>query len=226
MMGDRHDDIERQVREYEARGGNIEEVAPRRAVSRSRGTGVVHVHQTMSGFGRGRPSKAEARMARLNPRTSDPAGGAGGGTQDPLIAGQIAAGFAMGRTPVRSIERLVGATVTRRAVYQLALYKHTGDRDAYRTLWNDLLTMIAAVAVDEGWRQPPAGRLSSVAHVAIDDICHPGRYLGRTDRQWARRMGLPDHKAWQNTWRRRYQITRSMLQELDSAADAHVEKFT
>lgn len=171
------------------------------------------------------PGKAESLLTRMNTPAHDPGAVRGGGSGQALSPGQIASAFACRQAMrVPEAERLVGETVARRAIYDLAMYRHTLDRRCYGGIWSAAMLIITSVCVEQRWRKPERGIMTRVAETAIEDVCSPAKYRGLSERQWCRMLQLGGQTSWQRTWRHRYDQIRQIIQALDEAGEAQVAR--
>lgn len=214
------------------------DTAARKGVARKakKSTGVKHIRPTISGFAHPDPDKAESMLTRLNLRSNDPLS-SGGGSGNSLTAGEIFAALGMGKARVPRVERLVGMAVTSGsnphvtagAIADLAYYKHTGNRESWRGIYSAALQLLVSIAVEEGWAdakkdERDRGIMTSCAITAIEDVCAPAPFIGKTMREWSALLGLENHKQWDRKWAARYQHLRGLIQELDMAADEQIRR--
>lgn len=193
-----------------------------------KGTGVKKARRTISGYQHQEPTKAEALLARLNIPAQDPSRVTLSAVLEALSAGEVLAALAFAKPQIPAIVELFeeGSDMGLKIVEHLLLYKHTGNEVAYAALRTEVLVLFVSLAVKRGWNREPRERgiLTACAVTAIDDICFPARYVGKSARGWAVQIGLPNHQQWQRVWQRRYLDLRYCLQEADNAINALIER--
>ncbi|ALO46586.1 hypothetical protein [Pseudohongiella spirulinae] len=182
-------------------------------------------------FNHAPPSKAEALLQKLNLRSPDYCSPMGGGTGRGLCPGEIAAALALGRPALPRASRFMSYELARKAMASMAMYVHTGDRQSFCHVYYFALNVIAgqmaAAATDmKSLAKEVAehrGAMSACCVMAIDDVSCPRKYRATTDREFARIVGLPNHKLWSRNWKSRYQNIRSVIEELSDTAEQQIK---
>lgn len=150
----------------------------------------------------------------------------GAGSGRAVTAGQVAAAIAMHPPSLPSARKYVEKELALQMVDRLLFYKYSNDVPAGRDLYFILLSDIMSKQMLEDPRpmkqilgeiRENRGAMQACCVYAIDDVCRPSLYVNVSEREWTRRIGLPNRMAWCRRWRQRYLNLRCIVQELDDA---------
>lgn len=102
----------------------------------------------------------------------------------------------------------------------LILYMATGSRTGLAAASTAARHEAYQLRDKQGWQVNKAQLVEAVALTAVYDVCSPATYEHNSNRQWAREIGLEDHKDWPKRWRNRYYLVRGIVQGwLDEAIE-------
>lgn len=179
-----------------------------------------------------RPDKVEYHLSRMNLHSPDPALPIGGSAAPALTPGEIAAAVAMDPPRLGLTCRYVSRHDALQMLDALLFAKYAIDEQARSKLFYYLFANVLPGQLSESERDMSKllteiararGILRRICEVAIDDVCKPQVYVGVSARGWAAKMGLSNHKQWQQTWQRRYERLLAVLQELDACIVAQIQ---
>ncbi|OFE11398.1 hypothetical protein PHACT_12640 [Pseudohongiella acticola] len=191
-------------------------------------------NKTTDAYTYDRPSKLESRTALMNLRSCDLTGVGGPRSSIRLCGGDVLAALRFGEPPRLECARHLDYRHCMDMMALLVFRKYQLDLAAGRKLfhWTRLVMVSQLVAEMPDGRARSAevsdarGTLSACCEVVIEDVCNPHLFIDMSGREWARRIGLKDHKGWSDRWARRYSDLRRVVAELDDVAVRKIELFT
>lgn len=179
-----------------------------------------------------RPSKSERNLSRINISSPDPAFSIGGGGDNVLTPGEIAAAIGLNSPRLPLLAPYVSHNDARRMLDRLLWYKYANDGKAGDELYYRLLcdvfvrqlnSELTAEQVKDELKECDE-TMQKCTFFAIDDVCRPAVYMHVSEREWARKVGLGNHMAWRRRWQRRYHNLRLVVQEMDDVIWSQASK--